>query len=516
MKKWHALMEVLQIPIKMLFIAVLFLGIGNLVTNPVFNVYWVVQNEYILIVAEALMRLGSFLILYAPFLFFLRLVSRRTNGIITISIGLSGYFTFLVFSMFFADPSFTQTATSALFGLTISSSKISYLSGVHYPLQTGMIGIILITLTTRLAFAQSRKKSTYGLLSFIDRDVWGMILNAFYGLALAFVVGLAWTPIMSNINRLISFIASGISNPINLFVYGISEKILSVFSLSNLIRAPFWFGSNGGTWANMVGSSIAGDVNIWTTMTAQSLVPVGIGRFITPTYVINLFAVPGMLWAMYSIYSDRLERRRIRLFFVLATIVSMVTGITLPLDIMLILLCPLLFLFHVFFTGALYGIFQAMGVSLGFSYSGNSWLGLPGNLFEFLNYVRNPNYQEVVLTIAAVGVVSAGVYFLVTKIYFRYLAIDLFKGGAMETYIAETIDAMGGIENIRMLHSSLNRIVIQVYDPTNIDLFKTRELGASRIVETKAGFSLDYGPGSGMIRRGIERQLRETRRVETV
>lgn len=507
-------MEILQIPLKVLFIAVLFLGVGNLMTSSVFSSYWVIQNQYALIFAEILTRLGSFLILYSPFLFFLRLVSRRTNGIVTISMGLAGYFTFLICTIFFADPQFTQTVTSSLFGISISSSKVSYLTGAHYPIQTGMIGIILLTFTTRLAYSQSRKKRAYGIFSFIDRDVWGMLLNAFYGVLLAFVVSVGWSFFMDGINQIITFISSDITNPINLFIYGGTEKILSALGLSNLIRNPFWFGSAGGTWANLVGSSVAGDVNIWTTMTAQNLVPAGVGRFITPSYVLNIFAIPGMIFAMYKLYSDRLERRTIRLFFVIAILASLLIGISLPLEIMLVLLCPLLFVFHVLFSGALYGIFQVLGVSLGFSYSGSSLLALPGNLLELLNYVRNPNYQQAVIYIAIIGAASALVYYGVTQIYFRYLAIDLFKGGELVVYIEETIDAMGGVENIRMLHSSINRITIQVYDSRNIDLFKIRELGASRIVETKAGFSLDYGPGSYIIRRGIEKRLKDTRRVE--
>lgn len=516
MKKWHILVEVLQVPIKMLFVAVFFLGVGNLLINPVFSPYWVIQNQYVLIFAEAFVKLGGFLILYSPFLFFLRLVSRRTNGFTTIFIGVSGYFSFLVFTMFFADSSLTQTATNALFGISITASKLTHMSGTHYPLQTGMIGIILLTLTTRLAFAQSRKKNAYGIFSFIDRDMWGMLLNAIYGVALAFVVSIGWVFFMDSINKVVSFIGSDITNPINLFVYGGIEKILSVLSLPTLLRNPFWFGSSGGTWANMVGGSVAGDVSIWTEMLAQNLVPSGFGRFITPNYVINIFAVPAMVWAMYTLYTDRLEKRRLRLFFIIATFASVFMGISLPLDILLVLLCPMLFGLTVLFTASLYGVFQAMEVSLGFSYNGNPLLAQPGTFLEFLNYVRNPNYREAVIAILIVGVISAVIYFFMTKFYFRYLALDLFQGGSKEVYIRETVEAMGGIKNIRMLHSSINRITIQVYDEASLDLFKIREIGASRIIETKAGFSLDYGPGSKMIRLGIEKLLKESRRSEVM
>ncbi len=514
MRRWHSFLEVLQQPLKMLFIAVLFLGIGNLLTNPVFNPYWVVSNEYLILLAEGLAKLGSFLIIYFPFFFFLRLVSRRNNGIVTVLIGVFGYFTFLVFTIFFADASLPQSATAPLFGLSVTSSQLSLFSGIRYPIQTGMIGVILITVSTRLAYAQSRKKGIYGILSFVDRDTWAMILNFIYAILIAFIVSFGWTGFIRSIESLVSFIATDISNPINIFVYGVTERALSVMNLGNLIRIPFWYGNSGGTWMNIVGNSIAGDVNVWTAMISQGLVPIGSGRFITPYYVLNLFAVPGMLWGVYSIYSDRLERRRIRLFFILATGVSLFMGTLLPLEIMLVFLCPLLFVFHILFTGTLFGVFQAMGVSLGFSYSGNPTIAMPGTLLEYLNYARNSKYQEAVLVIFAVGIASAIIYFFVTRIYFKYLSIDLFKGGAMKEYVDGTVEAMGGIENIKGIHSSLNRITIQVFDGHHLNLFKARELGASRIVETKAGFSLDYGPGSGMIKRGIEKQLRSTRRED--
>ncbi|MFV0379363.1 MAG: PTS transporter subunit EIIC [Anaerorhabdus sp.] len=513
MKKWHALMEVLQIPLKALFVAVLFLGIGNLIINPIFSPYWVVQNKYILIFAEILVKLGSFFILYLPFFFLIRLVARRVNGIVTISMGLAGYFTFLVCTMFFANPSLTDAATSGMFGLSVSNSRVPFLTGTHYPLQTGLIGVILITLTTRIAYTQSRKKHSYGILSFVDKDLWGMILNCFYGVIVALVVSVFWTFFIDGFKQVVSFIATDITNPINLFVYGGVEKILSTFGLSALIRNPFWFTSSGGTWSSIVGSSVTGDVSIWTSMISQNLVPAGFGRFITPTYVINMFAIPGMIWAMYSMYTDKLEKRKIRLFFVLATLASLFCGITLPLELLLFLLSPLLYLFHVIFSASLFGIFQALKISLGFSFSGNSLLALPGTILEFLNYVRNPNYQETVIIIIIIGIASLVVYYAITKIYFRYLAIDLFQGGKLELYTNGTIEAMGGIDNIRRIHSSVNRIIIQVFDQNNIDLFKTRELGASRIVETKAGISLDYGPGSTIIKREIEKKLKDTRRI---
>ena len=97
-----------------------------------------------------------------------------------------------------------------------------------------------------------------------------------------------------------------------------------------------------------------------------------------------------MLIGFYTIFTDKMEKRRIRLFFLLAILVSLVTGTLLPLELYLLILTPLLFVFHLVVTGALFGIFQSMSVTLGFSYTGSTVTAMPGTLFDFMLYVRNP------------------------------------------------------------------------------------------------------------------------------
>ena len=67
-----------------------------------------------------------------------------------------------------------------------------------------------------------------------------------------------------------------------------------------------------------------------------------------------------MIWAVYSLKTDLIDKRRTRLFFILATVVSLFSGTLLPLELVLFLLCPLLFLMHLVYTGVLFGVFQAM------------------------------------------------------------------------------------------------------------------------------------------------------------
>ncbi len=128
------------------------------------------------------------------------------------------------------------------------------------------------------------------------------------------------------LNTIFEFIATDITNPMNLFVYGVMDRLLADLNLGALMRTLFWYGEQGGTWINNLGVNYMGDVGIWTAQMNSLITPSGVGRLITPYYVLNLFAVPGMLIGFYTIFTDKMEKRRIRLFFLLAILVSLVTG----------------------------------------------------------------------------------------------------------------------------------------------------------------------------------------------
>ncbi len=510
----QSLFEMLQFPIKILFIGIILLGMGNLLTNSVFEVFWKIQNPMWFLFGEAMVKIGGYLVIYFPFYFLLRLVLYRTNITTTLMMGLVGYISFLVFTMFFSPINLPNTATYPSLGIMLNTSRIpSLASRVSYPLQTGLIATIAITISTRIAFSLTRNKSSYGFFGFVDRDVSGLMLSIVFACGMAWLVSNGWPLVITSLTNAFKFIASDISNPINMFTYGILERVLSATGIGQLIKQPFWFGELGGTTVNMVGESIAGDVNIWTSLVSQSLIPQSAGRFITPYYVLNLFAIPGMLIAMYMVNSDKIEKRRIRLFFVLAILVSMFTGILLPLEIVLMLVCPMLFVFHILFTGSLYGMFAVFKINLGFSYSGSTMTALPGTLMEFMVYVKNPNYSRVIQLIAIIGAFTFLIYFIVTSAYFNYLAIDLFSSGSLKHKVLGTIKAVGGIENIKMIHASMTRLTIQVFDPRLVDVGLIRSLGASKITETRAGMAIDYGAGSTMIKRGIEAELMNDKRV---
>ena len=506
MRRWHSLLEIIQFPLKMLFVAIILTGLGTLITNQSLSVFWSVNDRNILLLADLFKRTGSFIIVNFPFFVMIKFLATKSNSSVPIMIGITGYVLVLVITMLFQP---AGLPSSAILGLSYSSSLFDR---TRYPLQTGFFACAAVVLASRIAYSKSRTKSIYGFFSFVDRDTWGLILTLILCMITGFALVWLWPIVLNLLNTIFEFIATDITNPMNLFVYGVMDRLLADLNLGALMRTLFWYGEQGGTWINNLGVNYMGDVGIWTAQMNSLITPSGVGRLITPYYVLNLFAVPGMLIGFYTIFTDKMEKRRIRLFFLLAILVSLVTGTLLPLELYLLILTPLLFVFHLVVTGALFGIFQSMSVTLGFSYTGSTVTAMPGTLFDFMLYVRNPNMQNTIQMIFLVGVILFVLYFAFTRFYFKYLALDLFNTGASKRRVEGFILAVGGLENIKMMHSSPTRLTIQVVDSSLINFSQIQRLGASRVVESRAGYSVNFGAGSTIIKNEINKRIKEMKR----
>ena len=511
MRSRHSFYEILKYPIEVLFIAWIMIGIGNLLSSGSLGIVYSIENDWIIVLAEMLLRSGQFIIVNFPFIFLIRLSARQTGSATSVISAVCGYISYLTATMFFASSSLPTTAYSSIFGLSISNSASSVLSrSTHYPLQTGVIGAIIVAVITLWSFNRSKVRNEYGLFSFISKEASVTIRTILFSFAAGAAVSFVWPYVLNMIQKVVTFISANTTNPVNLALYGITDRFLGVFNLGTLIRQPFWYGVSGGSWNNIAGVSVAGDVNIWTSQLSSTGLTGMAGRFITPYYVLNIFAVPGMIIGMYTLISSKIERSRRRILFLIAILVSVMFGTLLPLELLLLVLCPLLFLFHLGYTGILYGLFQALHVYLGFrSTDGSILTALPGTLPELISYLSNVSLTRTLTIVGVVGAVSFVIYFLVTHLYFRRMAVDLFRTGDRERLIQGTIKAVGGLENIRTVYSAITTLNITVYDPNVIDVGALRRLGSHKVYETRSGYTICYGAPSKMVEIGIGKALHD-------
>ena len=103
--KWHSLFELLVFPIGILMVATVMVGLSNLMINPAFATLYSIQNDLLIVIAEAVSKVGTFLIVNFPLIFLLRVVSKKKGSATTIVSALAGYVTYAVFTMYFATKS---------------------------------------------------------------------------------------------------------------------------------------------------------------------------------------------------------------------------------------------------------------------------------------------------------------------------------------------------------------------------------------------------------------------------
>jgi phosphotransferase system glucose/maltose/N-acetylglucosamine-specific IIC component/phosphotransferase system IIB component len=511
MRRWYTLIEILQFPLQVLFIAMVLMGLSGVILNPNFNTIFFINNKLVILFAEMFRYFGGFIIMNFPLLILIKALAKRYDDSVVVFIGILGYVMFHVAMLFFAPTNLPAEAYYAFLGIQISASVIlnPTSSAMLMPLQTGVVGLIIVLSITRFAYHSSRNRFTYGILGFIDRKVQAAINTIFLSLLAGIAVAFIWPYFIRGSVSVFTFLSEDLNNPINLFIYGVLDRVYAVLNMSGLLRGLFWFTALGGTWINAFGQSFLGDINVWVAQTSNSIFGLGAGRLITPYFILNIFAIPAMLAGIYGVYTDKMERRRYRLFFILAGLISILSGTLLPLEIFLLVSAPLLFVFHILMTGSIFALFSAMNIYLGYSFSGNVLTATPGSIVDMIVYWRNPDLFMPLMTIVLVGVVIALLYLSATIYYFRKGAVNLIDVNELEHRLSAFLASVGGIDNIRMIHAAPTKLTVQVFDRSVIDFSKIHHHDVSRIVETRAGYSLSYGAPSYMLRNEVVKRQKQ-------
>ena len=288
MAKWHALMEYVQFPLKILFAATLMLGVGNALINPNIAYLWEIDNEIIIMICEMLRYSGGFLIKLFPLLVFLVVLNRKFEDSAPVFIGFVSYMIISLVVLFLENSDAASYFYDNLLGIRISFDSSSIFNeAVRIPYNTGIFSLLAAYGITMYSYLKSRHYTMHGLLSFIDHDAWAMILCAVFSILCGIVFAYGWPLVIHIINYFYEFLASDLLNPMNLFLYGISERLSAVFGLQDIQRNAFWLSELGGSATDNFGVLYQGDVNTWYAYQNLHIVTANTGYLITPYYVIN-------------------------------------------------------------------------------------------------------------------------------------------------------------------------------------------------------------------------------------
>lgn len=87
MSKWHSLLEFMQFPLKILFLATVLLGVGSAIINPNVAFLWSVTNQNIIRTSEMFRYIGAFLINIFPVLVYLKVLSKKFEDSVPVIVG---------------------------------------------------------------------------------------------------------------------------------------------------------------------------------------------------------------------------------------------------------------------------------------------------------------------------------------------------------------------------------------------------------------------------------------------
>lgn len=509
MRRWRRYINMVSFPLRILYAASVLLGLSGLLLNPNFQLL-VGSHPNLNVAAELIKYIAASIILIIPIVFMMRAVYRHNDDISVIIVGVIGYLTFHISTMFIQSGNLNANVFRTSMGLMLDLSTLRTVSlTLVNPLYTGFVGALLVAGVTRLAYKMSQTRNGYGFLGFMDRQTTMAILTMAFSLLGGIVFAYGWPFAVNAMMGVFGFIARDLNNPVNLFLYGIIERLADNAGLHLIIRRLFWFGELGGSWSDAFGVNFLGDVAVWTGQIKEGIINAGTGRLITPYYVLNLFAIPAYLISTYQTFTDKIEKRRVFAFLSLAVVASILFGTLMPIELFLLFSAPLLFVFHLSMTGILFALFSALRISIGYSYVGNAVGAVPGSLVDLLIHVRTPALQRPLLIILVVGLMTGLIYYAMSTYYYRKGAVNFITVDEKDSMIEELLNCIGGLENIKLINSSIRTLNIQVYDRNAVDFHKIRHHYIARIVESKAGYQLTYGASSHILWMAIQQRLKD-------
>lgn len=495
--------------IRVLCFAFVLIGFGYLIQNENVNIFYTFTNPYLLVLARTLRSIGGVIVTNMPLIFLVSLVSKRANSGAPTVMAIVGYITYLIVTTLWTSDLMPSQVYANTLGISLlNNGKLSF------PIQTGLLGAFIVVFATRISYLKSRRRTAYSLLAFTNKDTSGLIYNIILCAVMGVVVSLAWPFVIQIYEKGINWIAEDISNPHKLFVYGVVDRLSSIMGMGDLIREPFWYGTAGGTYQSVTGSVIVGDVNIWRYMPEAASTFTGVGRFITPYYVINMFLVPSIYLGMYFSYDDHRQRKKSLFFLIAAMLMSFICGNPLPLELVLLLTSPILLIMYLVGCGTLFTVLSQSQAFLGFNYSGTTAAAMPGSFADYIINIRTPQFQHTMLIILIVGIIFAIIFFMLTMVYYRYLAFDLAGTNKSKVIVKRIIDAVGGTENIVSASSGPFNLSIELKDLEAVSYEKIKKVGAKRVTETNNGLILDFCSASKIIKVNLLKVVESRKRLK--
>ena len=497
-KKWFSLIDSFRFALEMLLVSALLIAFGNIKTDST------VVNQII----DVLAFVGSLFKDLLPLVVVISYLGTNYEDYAATAVSIVDFSIFNVITMFFGNSSYSPCFYSKILGLSNIITTASGNEVTRYPLNMGLLSSFIIIAVVSYTYKLSRKRYNYGILSFVTNNGWFLLTSIVLTIAAAACVVFVETPIVNRLTNVFNFISTNSINPIAMFIYGVGERIFNVLGLSNIVEESFWTGLYGGSWISSSSLTYFGDMNIWTAQYAAESITASTGKFTSPIYIINIFALPSLMIGYYLNINNKIDRKRMRGLLLISVAASLFGTAAVPFELALLITAPGLFVAHMLLSGSMYFITNLFEIRLGYSFNGVLNQNCAGNIFDFISYFRNVNLHSTVLKLIMIGVVYFVIYQLLCWLYYRFLVQDFLDEPEKKSECHRVVEALGGVGNIKMITSSSVSIVAILIDNNKIDIEKLLETRAYKVRERYFGYYIDYGPGAASLAKQIKKDIK--------
>lgn len=405
-------------------------------------------------------------------------------------------------------------------------------------LQMGVFGGIIVGLGVSALHNRFFKITLPNALSFFGGTRFIPIISTLVYLFVGILMYFIWPVVQNGIYALGSLVTE--SGYAGTLVFGLIKRALIPFGLHHVFYMPFWQTAVGGTM-EIAGQMMQGGQNIFFAQLANSADIVHFSadatRYFSGEFIFMIFGLPGAALAMY--HCAKPEKKKAAGGLLLsASLASMLTGITEPLEFSFLFVAPLLFAVQVILAGFAYMLAHVLNIAVGLTFS--------GGLIDLLLFgVLQGNEKTSWLRIVPVGILYFGLYYF----SFRFLIrrFDLRTPGREEEY-AETklytradvnarrekekthgtgaqnrdsvseaiVRGLGGQDNISDVDCCATRLRCSVFDAKAVDDAVLKATGASGVIHKGNGVQIIYGPHVTVIKSNLEEYLEQAGTAQPV
>ncbi|OCS87252.1 N-acetylglucosamine-specific PTS transporter subunit IIBC [Caryophanon latum] len=263
-------------------------------------------------------------------------------------------------------------------------------------------------------------------------------------------------------------------------LYGFLNRLLIPLGLHHVINTIVWFDFGSFTAAD--GSVVKGEINRFLKGDPTA------GPFLSGFFPIMMFGLPAACLAMYA--AAKKEKKKLVAGMLLSiALTAFLTGVTEPIEFTFMFLSPILYGVHALLTGASLAIANALGIHHGFGFSAG-----------LIDYVLNFGIAQKPLLIIPLGLAFAAVYFVI--FYFLIVKFDLKTPGreddeddidsvtiegsddeVLEAKAYNSIEALGGVANIKQIDYCTTRLRLTLGDTAIIDEKRLKNYGARGVMK---------------------------------